>query len=201
MKTCILRIRREEDKFGKIVIRLLKNDQNEKDLGVGTWIFPCNMEVGQEISPTYVWEDDLLTSGYTLDGNTAKVIKERPAVGAISLIYHKDGIISIKCEKGRGLILPGGKWEVGETIKETAKRELLEETGLVASSQELVFHAFNTDGFYVYAFLTRVADLSVFQDNVRVSTWTELFTSNFKPYYELLRDVMNDRCGGWDGVI
>lgn len=54
-----------------------------------------------------------------------------PVIGCIALVRLEKGIVCFQCEKGRGLILPGGKLEHPESFEDAAKRELREE---VASS-------------------------------------------------------------------
>lgn len=113
-------------------------------------------------------------------------------IGCVSLIFVEKKIVSLKCGKGRGLILPGGKWEPGETFQMTASRELREETGLVAKTQELIFGGLTPDYSYCYTFLTTIYDynpVSSLEGTVELSTWDELCTSFFGPYYELLRHL------------
>ncbi len=114
-------------------------------------------------------------------------------IGCISLVPYEGKFVAI--QNHRGIILPGGKPIPGETFKETAKRELFEETGLKALDQRFIF-ACQNDEFYVYVFLTGVGKLQLDNYNfsskegkVCLASWDDLFTSKFKAYYELLKDV------------
>lgn len=53
-----------------------------------------------------------------------------PAVG-VAVVVEKDGKILVGRDGRKGgYALPGGHWETGETLKEAAAREVLEESGV-----------------------------------------------------------------------
>jgi len=121
-------------------------------------------------------------------------------IGCVSLIVvynpYEEKFIGLQCNKNRGFILPGGKWEPGEKFKQTAARELKEETGLISIHQELLFHSMAEDGSYCYTFLTSVRNeikknshiIDYGSGTVLELTWDDLFTSAYGGYYELLRE-------------
>jgi 8-oxo-dGTP diphosphatase len=66
---------------------------------------------------------------------------ECPLVGVGAVIAERDRVVLVK--RGRAPLLgewsiPGGLLEVGETLRQGAEREALEETGLVVRATELL---------------------------------------------------------------
>lgn len=71
--------------------------------------------------------------------NPASSVK--PITGASMIVADGGRVLIVKRgkEPSRGLwAFPGGKQEAGETLEEAARRELLEETGLVANECEFL---------------------------------------------------------------
>lgn len=65
------------------------------------------------------------------------------------MVVKNDHILLIKRgrEPGKGLwAVPGGKVEVGETLRETAQREMLEETGLIVDVGEVIWVGEHIEG-------------------------------------------------------
>ncbi|MDJ0684423.1 MAG: NUDIX hydrolase [Alphaproteobacteria bacterium] len=65
----------------------------------------------------------------------------RPMAGVGVVVFKEDAVLLIRRGKppNRGAIsLPGGAQELGETVRETAVREVLEETGVTAQITDLV---------------------------------------------------------------
>lgn len=56
------------------------------------------------------------------------------AIGAGALVLEKNAVLLQRRRDGGDWGLPGGAKEPGETLEETARRELFEETGLIAKS-------------------------------------------------------------------
>lgn len=107
-------------------------------------------------------------------------------------------VAAINCTKGRGLILPGGKWEDGELFEQTASREFTEETGQNLNGlPKLFFQAMNIDGYYVYTFLGDCPGYSPFvqtnEGESRYALWVDLLKSYHAPYYSLLRQHIEDK--------
>lgn len=138
-------------------------------------------------------------------------------IGCISLVpvlhYDFDCIfptkikyVGIKCSKNRGIILPGGKFEIfDKTYKTCAARELKEETGLEAIYQQLLFHGLNVNKLthevtYCFAFLTRVKEYLPKDSNegiVGLYDWSDFANNCYTPYMDLLKDVYYENHRFW----
>lgn len=98
----------------------------------------------------------------------------------------------LDCAKGRGITLPGGKWEEGEKFSATAERELFEETGIDGVAKQLIFAGMNVDGWFCYVFEVEPLSLSARVDEsaegkIVKSSWRSLLTSKFGPFYEVVK--------------
>jgi len=65
-----------------------------------------------------------------------------PRVGAGAIVIHEGKILLVKrgVEPGKGLwAIPGGTLRLGETLRECAAREILEETGITIAVGECVY--------------------------------------------------------------
>jgi ADP-ribose pyrophosphatase len=65
-----------------------------------------------------------------------------PRVGAGAIVIHEGKILLVKrgVEPGKGLwAIPGGTLRLGETLRECAAREILEETGVTIAVGECVY--------------------------------------------------------------
>jgi 8-oxo-dGTP pyrophosphatase MutT (NUDIX family) len=113
----------------------------------------------------------------------------KPMIGCITMIQHNDRIVAIQCKKGRGVIMPGGKWQPGETFIDTAKRELEEETGLKARNFKLIFHGMSEEGYYTYAFSAQIDEFKPTdsaEGDVVLTDWHTLKQSKFGGFYQLM---------------
>lgn len=76
---------------------------------------------------------------------------ERLIVVGASVFIHTDSKLLLQKRKDNGCWADhGGCCELGETVEETAKRELFEETGLTANSLELLGVFSGKELFYTY---------------------------------------------------
>jgi 8-oxo-dGTP pyrophosphatase MutT (NUDIX family) len=124
-------------------------------------------------------------------------------IGCIVLAPVSDiSFVAIECKKGRGIILPGGSLEAGETVKECAMREFREETGILVGHLHYLMSMPNIDPasgelFNVVAFSGVVSEIGVDrvwgtdQGSGRVTTavWGALLEGGFKGYYQCLKDI------------
>ena len=86
-----------------------------------------------------------------IEAMRAKIGKDRLiCVGAAVFIYRDGKTLLQKRKDNNCWALHGGGMEMGETIEETAKRELFEETGLTANSLELLGVFSGKELFYTY---------------------------------------------------
>ena len=119
-------------------------------------------------------------------------------LGTAMLIRFQDGgIVGLHDYKGRGIILPGGKLEEGETYREAAIRECMEEARIKIAPQHahLVFHAQSTDKSYCFTYRpsfinpNQVIDV-VGQDfgsgKVGIFKVEEFMKGKYRAYYDAL---------------
>ncbi|MEE8371688.1 MAG: NUDIX hydrolase [Sphingomonadales bacterium] len=75
------------------------------------------------------------------DGQTSREYPDRPLVGIGGIVFKGDAVLLVKRAKPPrqgAWSLPGGMQELGETVLETLRREISEETGLEISVGGLV---------------------------------------------------------------
>ncbi|MGE7688771.1 NUDIX hydrolase [Lysinibacillus sp. NPDC097214] len=68
--------------------------------------------------------------------------------GAVVLILNNENEVLLQKRYGGGWGLPGGLMELGESLEDTAKREVLEETGLMIEDLKLL-DIFSGPDFYL----------------------------------------------------
>lgn len=127
-----------------------------------------------------------------------KAQQNKVKIGCVTLIrvaiQGPPKFYAVNCKKGRGIILPGGKWDKGESFVECAIRELYEETGIIAKDYRLVFQGMSEEGYYTYAFVATFfrKDTPTHDEGELVhATWDDLCKSSFRGYYELLRHELS----------
>lgn len=118
-------------------------------------------------------------------------------IGCVALAYWKGQIIGIRCKKGRGIILPGGKWEPGEKFSDCAKREFKEETGLELHNAQYIFGGVAGDlSLYSYTFIGSVDTLEgrdQSDEEIVLTDWASLKASAFGAYYEILEQIVKEK--------
>lgn len=71
---------------------------------------------------------------------SSKDESNRPSVGVATVVI-KDGLVLVGKDTRKGdavFGVPGGHWESGETLKDCAAREILEESGISCSNVQLI---------------------------------------------------------------
>lgn len=129
----------------------------------------------------------------------SELLKKEVKIGCVTLVrFEPQGLkpvfYGIQCSKGRGVILPGGKWEKGESFVQCAERELREEAGVIATDYKLVFGGMSEEGYYTYAFTAKFVQREWHDEEegkVVNATWDDLQKSAFGGYYDLLKHAMN----------
>ncbi|MEN9342250.1 MAG: hypothetical protein RIQ54_506 [Candidatus Parcubacteria bacterium] len=87
--------------------------------------------------------------------------KLRHAPGVKVIILHNQSVLLVKSNHGSGdWTLPGGGIEQGETIEQTAIREIQEEIGILIE-QVTVHGTFNTHGTYIRPILHVVSAIAL----------------------------------------
>ena len=120
-------------------------------------------------------------------------------IGCVTLVpinqqWDKDfrQVAAIECSKGRGITLPGGRWEEGEFFEYTAFREFREETDQdLCGLPKLLYQGYCEKDNFCYTFLGKIGDYysnKVTKEGVtRWALWGDLLKSHFSAYYSVLR--------------
>jgi len=124
-------------------------------------------------------------------------------IACIGIIPHVDRYIGIKCAKGRGHIMPGGKYDPSQdrTYHDCARREIWEETGITCNKMKYVWHAPDFGDYTTFAFLVTEYSGTVKQETkegqVCAIPVEILMQSSFAAYYKILFEILTIRSTGY----
>lgn len=122
---------------------------------------------------------------------------EIPLIGVGVVLIEKGRLLLIKRgnEPGKGLwAVPGGKVRIGETLKDAARREAAEETGLDVEVGEVAWvgeHLTETHHIILIDFYAKVTggDLDA-SDDADEAEWVELDTVDSYPLTTTMVDLI-----------
>jgi ADP-ribose pyrophosphatase YjhB (NUDIX family) len=110
-------------------------------------------------------------------------------LAAIVITKRLDKYVSLRCAKGRGIIMPGGKLEPGESLRDCARRECFEETGIKVCDLKFIYAGPDCQGYFVTAFYAweSIGNLrSSDEGEAILASKSEILHSDFGDYYETL---------------
>lgn len=123
---------------------------------------------------------------------------------AKALILRDGRMLAVKLRDADGVfyILPGGGQETEELLPDTLRREVLEELGVCAEPQELVFVVeglagepfHRVDLVFLCTYLGEAENAVLHRDTNQIGTeWLDIATLNTAPLYpsKLRRQIMN----------
>ncbi len=128
-------------------------------------------------------------------------------VGCIVVVPCPGGFIGLDCAKGRGKILPGGKWTPEDrTYREAAAREFFEETGLTINPETLEYVWNGPDGFGydTFAYLGKLVNvkgepINSTEGRVEIVEEKDLRLSKYAAWYDTFFQVLTERIlSKWD---
>jgi len=119
-------------------------------------------------------------------------------IGCTTVIpYWGGGYVGLNDKKGRGFILPGGKYEPDKdkTYHDTAIREVKEEVGLDLNEVEYIWHGPDGFGYTCFAFKGYEYRGELVKETEEgypcIVTYDILMKSNYAPYYKVLFEILD----------